>query len=353
MRVRFRLGSGALALGLGWGVAACSPTCCEREVCCSPCVADAPVACIPPKYALFDVDASGWLENPYSIATTDGNVVYATSYATQGNPGCSADIVRIDLEKKVACTLQRPSKPLKSRVLVALSPTGEIYVSDPGNNRVVAYKSEKDAAPGELVCPAEWAQTDANPRPNVAGPYGVAVDASGVLYVTRYTEHSATVSSGVYRRENGDWKLVLELKGTQATWLAAGADGSGTPLLAFNEVGAGTQESRVRVIDAHTGQTRYVTTPMPGAGENPGGIALGSTGDVFLVNQPVGHDLEWARSGCADPRRVESSEGMVEGFPIGVAMAHGTQTLVVVSGHAASGASPEVCSQIFVLKPTR
>lgn len=290
-------------------------------------------ACEPPVYGpVHRIDAP-CLTDPWSIACCGEEIVYATTF-----DGKQGGVVRIDLESGTHTALESPSPAFGSRLLVAATSRGSIYVSDHQNSRIVCYESAT-ADPSVVPCPSTWGAK--------ARPLGIAARRAGggdEVYVAKYDEGSSS-ASGVYRLS--DWQAVYTTKEAQVVWVACSPDDGQSPRLAVGETVEG-KRFRARVLDLATSTSLYVADVSEAAGPDPGGVALGPDGDVLVVDQPLDSTLEWAACACPTMHAVADLPDLeAGGYPVGVALTPGG-TVLIASGRTTP--NPAVPSQILVLR---
>jgi len=210
---------------------------------------------------------------------------------------------------------------------LAFDSAGNLWVSDTGNNRVLEYSASggfTDGEPASLVIgqqnftsnAAGTTQTGLGSGPSLYGPYGIAFDPSGNLWVadtfnsrvleydrgagftngeaassvigqTSFTSNaSATTASGLY------WPSEIAFDSSGDLWIT---DGANARVLEYaNENGFTTGEPASLVI----GQVNYTTAQIPtpataGSLNGPYGIAFDQFGNVWVADLGNSRVLEY------------------------------------------------------------
>ena len=141
------------------------------------------------------------LGNLYVADEFDNRVL---EYNTPLTSGTTADLVFGQGGSFAGDTCNTSSTGLCDPDGLAVDSSGDLYVADSGNNRVLEYTTPlTSGTTADLVLgQADFVQAIAETTANtMCGPYGVAVDSSGNLYVAdetnnRVLEYNAPLSSG-------------------------------------------------------------------------------------------------------------------------------------------------------------
>jgi serine/threonine-protein kinase len=301
---------------------------------------------------------SGLSEKPIGLAVDPSGDVFV---ADAGNnrvvelpAGCQSS----------SCQLTVPFSGLDFPNWVAVDPVGDLFVTDTFNNRVVELPAGCDSSSCQLTLPF----SDLN------DPFGVAVDPADDVFVTEPSENevlelpagSRTPVTlpfsgldspfGVTVDPAGD---VLVAEPGQVVELPAGCETSGCQVtVPFTELGipvgvtvdpAGdvfvADAGNKQVVELPAGSNTQVTLPFSGL-ELPQGIGLDPAGDVFVVDTIARRVVELPVLGSTQLSTTLSG-GSASGLSIAVPAGTGVSDQATLSGASAASASGSVTYNVY------
>ncbi|MBI2871651.1 MAG: hypothetical protein HYY00_00490 [Chloroflexi bacterium] len=268
-------------------------------------------------------------QHPMTVFDRDGNFLtswgegkFARPHAVTMGPDdtmyCTDDgahaVFKCTLEGKVLMTLGVPGKPgpfqggqpFNRCTHVALSPTGDIYVSDGyGNSRVHKYTAD-----GKLLL--SWGEPGTDPG-QFNLPHNIATDTAGYVYVADRESHRVQVfdPSGRYETQ---WNNLHRPCG-----LFIDKDRGSGQLCYIGEAGPGMAVNknvpnlgaRVSILTLQGLPLARLGDRLPGEGPGqfiaPHGVAVDSHGDIYVA------EVSWTAYGqyLTPPREVRTLQKLV------------------------------------------
>jgi len=146
---------------------------------------------------------------------------------------------------------------------VAVDAAGDVYVTDPGNNRVVDLPAGATSPSQQVTLPLTV---------NFNNPFGVAVDAAGDVYVA-VTGINEVVELPAGATSSSQ-QVTLPFTGL--------ADPNGVAVDAAGDVYV-ADTGNSRVVELPAGSSQQVTLPFTGL-NNPFGVAVDKAGDVYVAD---------------------------------------------------------------------
>jgi streptogramin lyase len=201
----------------------------------------------------FTPTLAGIRYSALEVTDSSGNII-ATAYLQGTGVGPQVNFIP-GAESKV------PTSVLSSPYGAAVDGSGNIYIADWGNNRVL---KETPSAGGYTE---STVQTSA-----LSSPYGVAVDGSGSVYIADYGNNRVlmeTPTAGNYIESTVPTSGLCYPSGVAV-------DGSGNVYIvdSLNE----------RVLMETLSAGNYVQTTLPSSAVYPTGVAVDGYGDVYVVD---------------------------------------------------------------------
>lgn len=247
----------------------------------------------PDPVAVFGADGKflnswgkGVFTRPHAIQITSEDVVYCTDDGDHTVRRCTLDgEVQLELGTPGVPSPYMSGRPFRRCTHTALSPEGDIYVSDGyGNAAIHKYTSSGTylrSFGGPGIEPGHF---------NL--PHALWCDPDGRLYVADRENHRIQVFDGDGTFET-EWHnlhrpgSIIPLPGTDGAWLVSEM----APVLGMNR-GAPNLGPRLSVL-SHDGQliTRIGSEPAAGLGPGqflaPHGIAVDSRGDIYVAQVSI------------------------------------------------------------------
>jgi len=214
------------------------------------------------------------LYNPYSVAVDSrGNVYVADSRHNRvlketpsGDGYVQSDVVAgLALSHDIAAdddghvTKGKERGKMDRPFGVAVDGSGDLYISDYGNNRVL-----KETPSGNTY-------TQSVLTTDVESPYGIAVDSHGSVYIADYDRNRVTKESPSGDSYVESLVAASGLKGPQGV----AVDSRGTVYIA--------DSGNDRVLKESVSGTGYVESTLAGNLGDPRGVAVDDSGNVYIV----------------------------------------------------------------------
>jgi len=244
-------------------------------------------------------------------------------------------------------TVRGPNTELTSPAGIAVDVHRRIYVANPGVHprvgvTVYASGAQGDARPIQII----------NGRSTkLQGPVGVGLDAQGDIFVAnfhRFPNGSVCVFAA---GSNGNVAPLRRIFGSRTGLhlpVAIAVDGSGNSFIA-NVAGGPSSTGGITVYAAgakgNVAPIQAIGGPSTGV-DNPGAIAIDSSGDTYVANETSVTVFAPGASGNIAPIQTIQGSSTLIGGPRGIAL-DASRNIYVVNGNSsilvfASGASGNV-----------
>ncbi len=215
---------------------------------------------------------------------------------------------------------------------IAFDPSGNLWVSDTGNNRVVEFRPPFSVGQGASAVvgqPDFTSFTPDHPDTTLGGldqPIGIAFDGGGNLWVADNQDHRVMMFEPPFvLGENSSLLIGEMLTGGQFVTIASGPGSVGTPVsVAFDQGGnlwvgqsanckftefpfpLRAAENAITVIGQPDFQSNDATTTQAGL-NNPTGVAFDSSGHLWIADTGNSRVLEYLKAGESNPWTTTSS----------------------------------------------